>query len=131
MTNILCYGDSNTFGHNPDAVIPGDCRFTRDRRWTGLLQQALGEEYYVIEEGLGGRTTVFNDPSSEGRNGRDWLLPCIQTHQPLDLILFMLGTNDTKVMYSAPVEEIAQGMDTLVKIALNPFSTDRGVSPRY
>lgn len=58
MKTILCYGDSNTWGWNPKDAS----RFTREERWTGLLMQELGEEFYVIEEGLNGRTTIFDDP---------------------------------------------------------------------
>ena len=65
MRNILCYGDSNTFGTDP---VHGG-RHPREARWTGVLQELLGDGYRVIEEGLGGRTTVFDDALSEGRNG--------------------------------------------------------------
>lgn len=53
MKTILCYGDSNTYGLKSDLVS----RYPRNVRWTGILQEKLGSEYYVIEEGLGGRTT--------------------------------------------------------------------------
>jgi lysophospholipase L1-like esterase len=67
MYNILCYGDSNTFGYIPGS---GGQRYGRDIRWTGRLQHLLGERYYVIEEGLGGRTTVWDDPIEEHKNGK-------------------------------------------------------------
>lgn len=57
MISILCFGDSNTFGSNPAGG-----RHRRNVRWTGVLQELLGEQYYVIEEGMGGRTTVHDDP---------------------------------------------------------------------
>ena len=53
--NILCFGDSNTYGYRPD----GSGRFDADTRWTGLLQKKLGTNDRIIEEGLCGRTTVF------------------------------------------------------------------------
>ena len=55
MKSILCYGDSNTYGLMPDSPD----RYPRDVRWTGILQKKLGEDYYVIEEGLSGRTTLW------------------------------------------------------------------------
>lgn len=58
MKSILCYGDSNTYGLRSDLVS----RYPRNVRWTGILQEKLGSEYYIIEEGLGGRTTVWDDP---------------------------------------------------------------------
>ena len=60
---VLCYGDSNTWGW-----IPAEGgRFPRDVRWPGVLAAELGAGWQVIEEGLGGRTTVFDDPLEPGR----------------------------------------------------------------
>lgn len=66
MKTILCYGDSNTWGYDP--VTGG--RLERDRRWPGVLRTQLGEGYLVIEEGLNGRTTVWDDPIEGYKNGR-------------------------------------------------------------
>ena len=117
--HILCFGDSNTHGYcaEPWDTEDGGSRFTENERWTCLLQKALGDEYYVIEEGLGGRTTVFRDPVTEGLSGLDYIYPCMKTHAPLDLIIFMLGTNDTKERFSANAAFIAAGMERLVKKA--------------
>ena len=63
--HIVCLGDSNTHGYCADPAGCADsglARFNENERWTCLLQKALGEEYLVIEEGLCGRTTVFDDP---------------------------------------------------------------------
>ncbi|MDF2613043.1 MAG: hypothetical protein K0S71_829 [Clostridia bacterium] len=120
MKNILCYGDSNTFGYNPEN---GE-RFGITERWTCLLQNILGDNYRIIEEGLGGRTTVFNDDIMPFRSGRDYLLPCIQSHQPLDLVVVMLGTNDLKVLFSPTAFDISRGMEELVKILKNPYNWD-------
>jgi lysophospholipase L1-like esterase len=73
MKTILCYGDSNTFGFNPAT----QARFLYADRWTGVLARELGSDYRVIEEGLGGRTTGWDDPILESRNGRNYLLPCL------------------------------------------------------
>ena len=90
--NILCFGDSNTHGYNSKT----GGRFTVEERWTKLLQRKLGDDYYVIEEGLSGRTTSFEDPVFEGLSGLNAIYPCMMTHEPLDLVIIMLGTNDTK-----------------------------------
>lgn len=110
---IVCYGDSNTWGY--DAVTDG--RFPEEVRWTGKLQELLGEEYCIIEEGLCGRTTVFEDPLNEGLNGLTYLYPCLMSHGPLDLLVIMLGTNDSKERFSATPKNIADGMKRLVKKA--------------
>ena len=57
---------------------------TTGPRWTGVLQAALGGDFTVIEEGLNGRTTVWNDPIEGYKNGHDYLVPCLETHRPLD-----------------------------------------------
>ncbi len=92
MYRILCYGDSNTWGYMPGS---GE-RFAPDVRWTGVAQRLLGEDYTLLEEGMNGRTTVYDIPVSPGRNGSAYLLPCLVTHKPLDLAVLMLGTNDLR-----------------------------------
>jgi len=126
MKNILCYGDSNTYGLKPGMTG----RYTRDIRWTGLLQKLLGDGYYVIEEGLGGRTTVWDDPIEEHKNGKAYLLPCLDSHKPLDLVVIMLGTNDLKKRFSLPVCDIAWGMENLIKTILKSESDNAGSAPQ-
>ena len=92
MRHILCYGDSNTWGYTPGS---GE-RHAPDVRWTGVLRRRLGEGWEVLEEGMNGRTTVFDNPMSPGRNGSAYLLTCLETHKPLDLVILMLGTNDLR-----------------------------------
>lgn len=88
---ILCYGDSNTWGY-----IPGTGeRYDAETRWTQVLAKELGKDYVIIEEGLSGRTTVWDDPYVPGcRNGRDGLPYALLSARPLDLVIIMLGTND-------------------------------------
>lgn len=107
---ILCYGDSNTWGY--DAYTDG--RFEEEARWTGRLGKVLGDEYTVIEEGLCGRTTVFDDPLNEGMSGLSYLYPCMMSHSPLDLLIVMLGTNDCKGRFSLTPRNIACGMKRLL-----------------
>lgn len=111
--NILCFGDSNTHGYNPE----NGKRYERNERWTGILQNLLGESDYVIEEGLSGRTTVFDDPLYEGLSGIDFIIPTLMTHEPIDLLIIMLGTNDTKDRFGASAEVISLGLDRLIKKA--------------
>jgi lysophospholipase L1-like esterase len=112
MKRILCYGDSNTWGWSPTTQE----RYNDQTRWTRVLASALGEEYEVIEEGLNGRTTVWDDPiEGYGRDGFNYLLPCLETHRPLDLVTIMLGTNDLKKRFSLTASDIALGAGVLVK----------------
>lgn len=132
MKTIVCYGDSNTFGTNPafTGEINSPFRWGKEVRWTGKLQKLLGEEYNVIEEGLGGRTTAWEDQATAGRNGLAGIFPVLQTHEPIDLVIIMLGTNDLKEVYGASPMEIGRGLESLIRICLNPYSYTDGHLPQ-
>jgi len=115
MKHILCYGDSNTHGYDP--VKQG--RYDYNERWPGIMQNLLGADYRVIEEGLSGRTTVFDDPYGILNNGKTYLTPCIRSHYPLDLVIIMLGTNDMKERYNLPACDIAKGAGIIAKMILD------------
>lgn len=126
MKTILCYGDSNTWGWNPTT----EDRYPRDERWPGVLRQELGEGFLIIEEGLNGRTTVWDDPIEGYRNGREYLIPCLETHKPLDLVIIMLGTNDLKMRFSVPACDIASGAGVLADIVLRSETGPQGKAPQ-
>ncbi len=119
MHTVVCYGDSNT--HGADPITHG--RFPRDVRWPGVLASELGDGVHVIEEGLNGRTTLWDDPFMDFRNGKPYLLPCLRSHQPVDVLVLMLGTNDLKTIFGRAPHEIAAGAGALVDLALT--SADR------
>lgn len=110
---IVCFGDSNTHGYCPET----GGRYDDSERYPCLLEKYLGENYLVKEEGLSGRTAVFDDPLFEGLNGLAHIYPCMMSHEPLDLLIIMLGTNDTKERFAANAENIAKGMERLVNKA--------------
>jgi lysophospholipase L1-like esterase len=113
MRSVLCFGDSNTYGQIPGKG-PLD-RYGLDIRWPGALRNLLGAGWYVIEEGLSGRTTLNDDPiEGAEKNGRTYLRPCIMSHAPLDLVVLMLGTNDLKARFHKPVSEVAMSIGVLV-----------------
>ncbi|MDD3360855.1 MAG: GDSL-type esterase/lipase family protein [Hespellia sp.] len=109
---IVCFGDSNTYG-----LVPGQKeRYPRDIRWTGLLESSLCHKgYHVIEEGLCGRTTVFEDALRDHRKGSDMLPAILECHKPIDLIILMLGTNDCKSYYHASADVIGLGIEKLLE----------------
>lgn len=114
--HILCLGDSNTHGYCAD---PNDCadhgiRFNEDERWTCRLQKALGEEYLVTEEGLSGRTTVFVDPLHESMDALSVAYALLKSHEVIDLLIIMLGTNDVKERFGANAACIGAGMERLL-----------------
>ena len=113
MKTILCYGDSDTWGYNPD----GTGRYPKHIRWTSVLQNELGDGYDVIPEGLNGRTTVWDDQvRGEYKNGKTYLLPCLHTHKPIDLVTLFLGGNDLQCRFNVTSLEIAQSIEMLVNI---------------
>jgi len=115
VNSVLCYGDSNTWG--AATVARPDDRYAPDERWPGVMRNVLGDGWLVIEEGLGGRTTVSDDPV-EGiwKNGARYLLPCLHSHKPLDVVLIMLGTNDLKARFGKSAWEVARGAGTLAHL---------------
>lgn len=117
--HILCIGDSNTHGLCTDPSESADHgnRYNEEERWTCLLQKALGEEYLVIEEGLSGRTCVYDDPDMDSVNLLPVLHAVLNSHEPLDLVILMLGTNDSKVKFNTDAKKITKGMQILVEEA--------------
>ena len=107
---ILCIGDSNTWGYMPGSGK----RYEKEVRWTGRIAQALQQEYEVIEEGMNGRTTAFTDRIEPGTCALDYLYPCLISQFPLDYIIVMLGTNDTKIRYGVNAVEIGYGIDEVL-----------------
>jgi lysophospholipase L1-like esterase len=124
---VLRFGDSNTYGS-----IPGELggRFARDVRWPGVLARRLGDDWHVVEEGLPGRTTVFDDPLSPHRRGADYLPPCLASHTPLDVVVIFLGTNDLKSRFAAGAADIAAGVGVIARTVLGSGSGPRGDPPR-
>ena len=108
--HIVCYGDSNTHGYCAET----GGRFDEEARWTCLLQTYLGDNFLVLEEGLSGRTTCFDDPIHEGLSGLDHIYPCLMSHEPVDLLIIMLGTNDTKERFGVSPACIALGLKRLI-----------------
>ena len=125
MKRILCYGDSNTWG-----FVPGTDhqRFNENERWTKLLQKQLGNDFEIIEEGLNSRTLFSDDnrPQREGRNGFKYLKPCLDTHDKIDMIILMLGTNELKVEFGNSANDILVMMAKYVDfIKNNPSQIDK------
>lgn len=131
---ILCYGDSNTWG-----FVPGSAnyetmymeRYARNERWPGLLQQHLGDQFYVIEEGLNGRTINRDYQYFPDRNGKTYLPPCLYSHAPIDLVVLGLGGNDLKTYFNLSVDEITNGLAELVEIIQSSkYGANMSVAPK-
>ena len=116
-THILCLGDSNTHGYcaDPKDNADGGIRFNENERWTCRLQTALGDKYLVTEEGLSGRTTVFVDPIHESMDALSVCYALLKSHEVIDLLILMLGTNDVKERFGANAACIGAGMERLIQ----------------
>jgi lysophospholipase L1-like esterase len=125
MTVVVAFGDSNTWGCDPGT----GARLGPETRWTGVMQLELGPAWRVIEEGLNGRTTVFDDPIEPDRRGGDYLPPCLRSHAPLDLLIIALGCNDLKLRFSASAGDIANGAERLIQMARAEPVGPRGAAP--
>lgn len=126
MKSVVCFGDSNTYGHNP---VNGE-RLPEDVRWPCLLQGLLGDGFKVIEEGLNGRTTVFDDPNDDWKNGLDYIKGILCTHRPVDYLIIMLGTNDMKKVYNASLDAISSGLNEIINRAESVMNIKQGYVPK-
>lgn len=157
MKQILCFGDSNTWGYDGESRK----RLPWGKRWTSLLQEKFdvetakqgiqagnntadqreagnaehksGESVRIIEEGLCGRTTIFEDPLRDGRRGTALLPTLLETHDGVDVIVLMLGTNDCKTVFGASAEVIGKGIARLLDqiAAYAPEAKVLLISPIY
>ncbi|KQT83466.1 SGNH/GDSL hydrolase family protein [Aurantimonas sp. Leaf443] len=123
MKTVLCYGDSLTWGYDAETGL----RHAFEDRWPNVLAKGLGASVCVVADGLNGRTTVYDDHSVPAeRNGAKTLPTALTTHQPLDLVVFLLGTNDLKrATGGGRCFEARLGMERLVEIVLQ-FPYQRG-----
>jgi len=132
MKTILCYGDSNTWGYNPD----GSGRFDHKTRWPMVLKRILNAgrdsedpAWWVVEEGLNGRTSCREDPVEGDRNGLRQLVPILESHKPLDVVAVMLGTNDLKTRFNPTAYDIAIGVRRVVKAVMKSETGPEGGAP--
>jgi lysophospholipase L1-like esterase len=109
---IVCYGDSNTWGNIPRSSL----RYPRSVRWPAVLQNLLGDTYEVISEGLPGRTFTAMEPHKPYRTGINQLPSILESADPIDLVIIMLGTNDIKNMFNLSAEQIVQGLEDTIQL---------------
>lgn len=126
MKTVMCFGDSITWGQDP---------VTRERhpyevRWPGALQRALEDSVRVIEEALCDRTTIWDDPFVEGRNGKAMLGPLLESHAPVDVLVIMLGTNDLQRHFHQSAAEVAIGVGTLIEMTQRSRCGPAGGAPK-
>lgn len=133
MKTILCYGDSNTWGADP--ATGG--RHGLHARWPGVLRDTLNEyappndpAFWVVEEGLSGRTTCRDDPVEGDRNGLKQIGAILESHKPIDLVVVLLGTNDLKVRFAPTAWDVARGAQRVGKAVLASETGNAGSAPK-
>jgi lysophospholipase L1-like esterase len=129
---VLCFGDSNTYGmpDTDDDWTEAVFRWPSDVRWPGRLQNLLGPGFEIIEEGRCGRTVEMESPDVIGADGRAYFVPCLHSHNPLDIVVIMLGTNDIQVHYRRTSDEITASIGRLIN-DVDAYAAGRdGTTPR-
>jgi lysophospholipase L1-like esterase len=129
MKHVLCFGDSLTWGYDPETSQRFDC----NTRWTGILQKHLGSHYRVIEEGLNGRTTVYEDSFTPFLNygvGYFALPMLLDSHRPLDLVVLMLGTNDLQTHRQGTAKTAARGCSRCIDAIYKSTAGRDGKAPK-
>lgn len=112
MKKILCYGDSNTFGFNPN----DGSRYNKNTRWTGILQNLLKEEYKVYEEGGCDRTGFVYNPKGDLFSSQIHFPRVLKNYNNLDILVLFIGTNDLQFLYDTDRKIIEQGLEKFIKI---------------
>ena len=105
--NIVVYGDSNIYGYSPDG-------YRYNLRYGIVLNRLLGDFYQVFEEGVVGRTTIYND-EREGKKAVDTISNDLGKYNKIDLLAVMLGTNDYKTKNARDLSDLKYGIKTLIE----------------
>ena len=125
INSVVCFGDSNTWGDDPHDYT----RYPKHNRWTGILQDLLGNGYEVISEGMNGRTTK-ESVDEDYEDGLTILPAVLSTNKPVDILIFMIGTNDCKISQKESVADIAEGMEELIITARTVTNNLQGYIPK-
>ncbi len=115
MKNILCYGDSNTFGLEAETLE----RYSETQRWSGILSSLLKNEYNVIEDGLCDRNAFLKNEKGSEYCAQENLSPCLNNYSNINIIILALGTNDLQFAYNFDEKVLKTGLLNLINIIKN------------
>lgn len=113
MKNILCYGDSNTFGFNPK----DHSRYDENTRWSAVLQKKLGDDYKIINEGMPNRTGFVDNPEGILFSSQKHFSETISKLDSIHSLILAIGTNDLMFQYNITFDTVEKGLNNLIKIA--------------
>ena len=105
--NLICFGDSNTYGYDPRS--PFADRYAPENRWVDLLGKATG--WKVINLGENGREIPHH--SHELQTAAE----LVAKLKPEDVLLVMLGTND--LLMGLTPEQVGLRMETFLLTILS------------
>ncbi len=114
MKNILCYGDSNTYGFIPNS---NGLRYDEQNRWTGVLQFELGNNYEIIEEGACDRNGFVDNPKGMLYSAQKHFPIIVSELKNIDILILALGTNDLQFQYNIDYSVIENKLKNLILIA--------------
>ena len=125
---IMVFGDSLSWGYQPGSKHQ---RFDAQTRWPGKLQMLLGDDYEIIEENLNSRGIENGDPrpGKEGRRAIDYIEAALDSQDPLDKVIVLLGTNELKNEMNMSAEQVGESMEKLLNIIQTRPSQFRGTIP--
>lgn len=109
--NVVLYGDSNTYG-----LMPNGGRY--ENRFSMLLKKYFDNRINIYEEGLVGRTTIYDD-KRPNRKAIDDINLTLSKYNKIDLLVIMLGTNDYKIGNAKSVDDIKKAMTLLLNKVLD------------
>ena len=106
---IICYGDSNTYGYDPQSLTGG--RYPENIRWTGILQEKSG--WLIKNHGVNGRCIPHNSSQIHFfcEQLRDWC-----KIKGTVRIWIMLGTNDLLTEKGFTAEDTGNRMKKFLQV---------------
>lgn len=119
MKRVLCFGDSNIYGFNPQ----DGSRFPENIRWTGRLKNIASFKYEIIEAGGNNRTAFCDNPQGINFTGYKAVEKYFENHY--DLIILAIGVNDIQKIYNISVEDFEKGLENFVKLVKNSFPSSK------
>ncbi|DAA97143.1 TPA: hypothetical protein CPT80_02855 [Candidatus Gastranaerophilales bacterium HUM_9] len=115
--NVLCFGDSNTFGY----IAESGERYSKDVRWTALLGELLGNGYKIFEGGCNNRACFVNHQDGEKFIGKEFVKK--YSKYGIDLIVSAIGTNDLQKFYNPSLEDLEAGFEEYIDVIRTNFNT--------
>lgn len=117
--NILCFGDSNTYGY-----VPGEgTRYPDGVRWTSVLADKLGLDYKIFEAGCNNRACFVNHVDGEKFIGRKFIHKYLPYN--IDVIVSALGSNDVQKVYKQSVEDLEAGFEEYIEYLKSTFNKSK------